>query len=70
MGLYNDETAAHCHWHVAETHYLESWSDARAYDGTVSIVQPLILPLYEGTLAARTAGRDGRESTVNQDRAP
>jgi MoCo/4Fe-4S cofactor protein with predicted Tat translocation signal len=48
MGLYNDETAANCHWHVAETHYLESWSDARAYDGTVSIVQPLIVPLYSG----------------------
>ncbi|MCI0664066.1 MAG: TAT-variant-translocated molybdopterin oxidoreductase, partial [Acidobacteria bacterium] len=48
MGLYNDETAANCHWHIAETHYLESWSDARAYDGTVSIVQPLIIPLYTG----------------------
>ena len=48
LGLYNDETAANCHWHLGETHYLESWSDARAYDGTVSIIQPLILPLYPG----------------------
>ncbi len=48
LGLYNDETAANCHWHVAESHYLESWSDARAYDGTVSIIQPLIVPLYNG----------------------
>jgi MoCo/4Fe-4S cofactor protein with predicted Tat translocation signal len=48
MGLYNDETGANCHWHIAETHYLESWSDARAYDGMVSIVQPLITPLYTG----------------------
>src|SRR5262245_21957301 len=48
LGLYNDETAANCHWHIAETHYLESWSDARAYDGMVSIVQPLIIPLYNG----------------------
>ncbi|MEP6538124.1 MAG: TAT-variant-translocated molybdopterin oxidoreductase [Bryobacteraceae bacterium] len=48
LGLYSDETAAWCHWHVPEAHYLESWSDARAYEGTVSIVQPLILPLYGG----------------------
>ena len=42
-----DETSALCHWHLPETHYLERWSDARAHDGTVSIVQPLIAPLYE-----------------------
>jgi MoCo/4Fe-4S cofactor protein with predicted Tat translocation signal len=48
LGLYNDETAANCQWHVPATHYLESWSDARAYDGTVSIIQPLIIPLYSG----------------------
>ncbi len=47
-GLINDETGYLCHWHVPATHYLESWSDARAYDGTVSITQPLIAPLYEG----------------------
>src|SRR5882762_9861217 len=50
-GLYKDETAEICHWHVPATHYLESWSDTRAYDGTVSIVQPLIEPLYEGKSA-------------------
>src|SRR2546422_1299321 len=48
LGLYNDETAELCHWHVNEAHYLESWGDTRAYDGTVSIVQPLIAPLYDG----------------------
>jgi MoCo/4Fe-4S cofactor protein with predicted Tat translocation signal len=47
-GLYTDETAAHCHWHVPAAHELESWGDARAYDGTVSLMQPLIEPLYQG----------------------
>lgn len=48
FSLYDDETAELCHWHIPQTHFLESWSDARAYDGTVSIVQPLIAPLYHG----------------------
>ncbi|HLX63173.1 MAG TPA: 4Fe-4S dicluster domain-containing protein [Planctomycetota bacterium] len=48
LSLYNDETSRLCHWHIPQTHELESWSDARAYDGTVSIMQPLILPLYGG----------------------
>jgi MoCo/4Fe-4S cofactor protein with predicted Tat translocation signal len=48
LGLYQDETAAQCHWHIPETHFLETWSDVRGHDGTVSIVQPLIAPLYSG----------------------
>lgn len=47
LSLYNDETSANCQWHIAESHYLESWGDARAYDGTISIIQPLIEPLYQ-----------------------
>jgi len=50
-GLYENETAELCHWNVNEAHYLEAWSDGRAYDGTVSIVQPLIAPLYAGKSA-------------------
>ncbi len=50
-GLFVDETSYQCHWHLPEAHYLEAWSDARAYDGTASIVQPLIEPLYEGRSA-------------------
>jgi len=51
LGTHRNETAELCQWHVPEAHYLESWSDARAYDGTVSIVQPLIEPLYGGKTA-------------------
>ncbi len=51
LGLYHDETAALCHWHVPEAHSLEAWSDVRAFDGTVTIVQPLIAPLYGGKSA-------------------
>jgi len=50
-GLYYDETSAFCHWHIPAAHYLETWSDARAFDGTVSIIQPLIAPLYTGKSA-------------------
>ncbi|HKT47537.1 MAG TPA: TAT-variant-translocated molybdopterin oxidoreductase [Candidatus Acidoferrales bacterium] len=47
-----DETAEYCKWHVAESHFLETWGDARAFDGSLSIVQPLIAPLYR-TRSAR-----------------
>ncbi|RMD85945.1 MAG: 4Fe-4S dicluster domain-containing protein [Candidatus Dadabacteria bacterium] len=48
VGLYDDETARLCHWHVNQAHELEAWGDARAFDGTVTIQQPLIEPLYDG----------------------
>ena len=51
LGPNADETGQIAHWHIPSAHYLESWSDARAYDGTVSIVQPLIDPLYGGKSA-------------------
>jgi Fe-S-cluster-containing dehydrogenase component len=46
-----NETSRQSHWHVAATHFLESWSDTRAFDGTISIVQPLIEPMYAGISA-------------------
>ena len=49
--LYFDETSFLSHWHVPAAHELESWGDARAFDGTATIQQPLIAPLYGGRTA-------------------
>ena len=46
-----------CQWHLPEAHYLEAWGDARAFDGTVTIQQPLIQPLYNGRSAMRRCCR-------------
>jgi molybdopterin-containing oxidoreductase family iron-sulfur binding subunit len=51
LSLYQDETARRCRWHLPEAHFLEAWSDTRAFDGTASIVQPLIEPWYQGRSA-------------------
>ena len=63
-GLYVDETADLCHWNLADSHPLESWGDGRAFDGTVTLIQPLIAPLYEGRSAhevvSTLAGQSGR----------
>jgi len=48
LGVDENETSRFCHWHIPAAHELESWGDARAFDGTVSITQPLIEPLYGG----------------------
>jgi len=48
LALYADETSAHCTWHIPRAHDFEHWSDTRAFDGTVGIVQPLVVPLYGG----------------------
>src|SRR5690606_29233360 len=54
LGGYVDETARSCTWHVPEAHFLETWGDVRAYDGTITIQQPLILPFYGGKSATET----------------
>jgi len=51
LSLDFNQTSALCRWHVPAAHYLESWSDVRAYDGSVTILQPLIAPLYDGRTA-------------------
>jgi molybdopterin-containing oxidoreductase family iron-sulfur binding subunit len=52
LGFDDNETAAVSKWIIPEAHYLESWSDGRAPDGTVTIIQPMIEPLYGGKTAA------------------
>jgi molybdopterin-containing oxidoreductase family iron-sulfur binding subunit len=47
VGQHQNETAEICHWNIPEKHFLEAWGDSRAIDGTVSLTQPLIAPLYD-----------------------
>jgi molybdopterin-containing oxidoreductase family iron-sulfur binding subunit len=48
LGLFEDETAKACRWHVPAAHFLETWGDIRTFDGTYTSVQPMILPLWNG----------------------
>lgn len=52
LGLFNDETSKRCGWQLPEAHWLETWGDGYAFDGTLSMVQPLIAPLYDGKTAS------------------
>ena len=67
--LYEDETAAACKTIIPAAHPLESWGDLRATDGTVSIVQPLIAPLWGGYPGGRRAGRVHRRRRRRRARA-
>jgi len=65
VGLHPDETGRNVEWNINRAHFLESWGDARAVDGTLSVTQPMIEPLYGGKsdveMAALLAtGRDLR----------
>ncbi|MEX0821156.1 MAG: TAT-variant-translocated molybdopterin oxidoreductase [Rhodothermales bacterium] len=52
LGSHLDETGRSARWHIPRAHYLEAWGDGRAYDGTLSVIQPLIAPLYADAKSA------------------
>lgn len=69
LSEYRNETSQRCTWHVPRAHYLEAWGDARAWDGTISIVQPLIEPLYGGrSIVELLAGLLGEEPRSGYER--
>ena len=59
LGQYDNETSSRCTWHIPQAHPLESWGDTRGIDGTASIIQPLIAPLYRGITAAELVNSIG-----------
>ena len=61
LSFHVDETSRLCHWHLPASHFLESWSDARAWDGSVCIQQPLILPIHNEPKTLKPATRSGLE---------
>ena len=72
LGLHNDETAQNCSWHVNRAHFLESWNDGRSWEGELSVVQPLIKPLFDGKsdiefLAAIVYGEDEKGHDLVKD---
>ncbi len=48
LSMYEDETSKLSNWHLNRAHYLETWGDSRSYDGTQTVQQPLLEPLYDG----------------------
>jgi molybdopterin-containing oxidoreductase family iron-sulfur binding subunit len=64
LGSYADETARVCTWHAARAHFLETWADGRAFDGTVSFVQPLATPRFDTYTTPALLGALGGEALV------
>jgi molybdopterin-containing oxidoreductase family iron-sulfur binding subunit len=56
LASHYNETSEYAHWHIPEAHFLEMWGDARAFDGTYSVIQPLIAPLYRAHSAFEVLG--------------
>ncbi len=65
LGYYEDETAGISDWHFPAAHYLESWGDATASDGTIVPVQPLIQPLFGGLTELEFLARIAGETQTN-----
>jgi MoCo/4Fe-4S cofactor protein with predicted Tat translocation signal len=73
LSLYHDETSSQCAWHLPQAHFLEAWGDARSWDGTYSIVQPLIEPIWGSRsaieLLTMVLGESARTSKRSSPRA-
>jgi molybdopterin-containing oxidoreductase family iron-sulfur binding subunit len=67
LGTDFNETAGLCSWHVPQAHYLESWGDGRSFDGTISLQQPLIEPLYGGKTAIEILGAMFQQQPIRSD---
>jgi MoCo/4Fe-4S cofactor protein with predicted Tat translocation signal len=67
LGTHLDETAALCTRHIPQAHYLESWGDAKSFEGTISLQQPLIEPLYGGKTAQEILGAMLEQQPVRSD---
>lgn len=68
LSLHDDETSERCTWQVPRAHYLEAWGDGRAWDGTYTMAQPLIAPLFDGrSVAEILAVALGEPSTRGYD---
>ncbi|MEM1180924.1 MAG: TAT-variant-translocated molybdopterin oxidoreductase, partial [Acidobacteriota bacterium] len=68
LGTFIDETGERCHWHVPESHSLESWGDLRSFDGTATILQPIITPLYDShTMLEVVAAFAGYGAALGRD---
>jgi molybdopterin-containing oxidoreductase family iron-sulfur binding subunit len=72
LSLYRNETSQETTWHLHRAHFLECWGDARALDGALSVIQPLIEPLYGGhspfeLLNLMATGEDRRGYEVVRD---
>ncbi len=65
LSEYPDETSELCQWHVPMAHFLESWGDARTFDGTAGIIQPLIAPLYTGKSAHELIAAFAKDSVTD-----
>ncbi|MEL6906761.1 MAG: 4Fe-4S dicluster domain-containing protein, partial [Planctomycetota bacterium] len=68
LSLYRDETGTRAGWSLPAAHWLEAWGDARYFDGTLTLAQPLILPLFDGKsaieLCALLLGKEADEGTA------
>ena len=70
LASHYNETSEYAQWHIPETHFLEMWGDARAFDGTYSVIQPLISPLYRAHTAFEVLSGVLRQTRCHGLRTP